>query len=93
MGYTGELPEHKKYDKSGKLIEPEGVLIDDLIRMAKNLSKASCFKSKHLNEDEVSCKAFPDVIPNEILVADVSHDKPYPGDNNIQFEEKKDKKD
>ena len=88
MGYTGELPEHKKYDKSGKLREPEDELIDALIAMSGNLTKSCCYRCKHLNEDEISCKAFPDVIPREILLAEVPHDKPLKGDNGIQFEEK-----
>ena len=88
MGYTGELPENQKYDKSGKLREPEGELLDRLINMTSNMSKASCFRCKHLNEDEVSCKAFPNVIPREILLAEVPHIKPYEGDNGILFEEK-----
>lgn len=32
------------------------------------------------------CDAFPDGIPEELLVGDVDHRKPYPGDNGIRFE-------
>lgn len=31
------------------------------------------------------CFAF-DIIPKEIFLGIVSHDKPYPGDNNFRFE-------
>jgi hypothetical protein len=34
------------------------------------------------------CKAFPDGIPEEIVRERVVHDKPYPGDNGIQYEER-----
>ena len=88
MGYTGELPEYKKYDKKGKLIEPEDNVLDKVHKMMNNLPKSSCFRCKHLNTDEISCKAFPRIIPREILLAQVPHNKPYEGDNGIQFEEK-----
>ncbi len=35
------------------------------------------------------CKAFPNGIPDEIAYGNNKHDKPYPGDNGIQFEEVK----
>ena len=49
----------------------------------------SCRKCKHLNKDNVSCAAFPDVIPQDILAAVFDHRKPFPGDNGIMFEPKK----
>lgn len=35
-----------------------------------------------------TCKAFPDSIPIDLLTSKVSHKKPYPGDNGIQFKQK-----
>ena len=49
----------------------------------------SCRKCKHLNEDNVSCAAFPDVIPQDIIAAVFDHRKPFPGDHGIMFEPKK----
>ena len=36
--------------------------------------------------DLLTCQAFPDKIPNEILSGDNKHTKPFPGDNGIQYE-------
>lgn len=89
MGYSGQLPDNKQYDKDGNFIEPEDNLLDMVHTMLNNLPVSSCFRCKHLNQDEVSCKAFPDVIPREILLAQIPHNKPYEGDGGIQFEELK----
>lgn len=35
-----------------------------------------------------TCAAFPDGIPDEILVGDFNHTEPYPGDRGIRFEKK-----
>ena len=85
MGYTGQLPEHKKYDKKGNLREPEDELLDSLIG---DPVKSLCDKCKHLNKDKVSCKAFPRLIPREFLLGEALHNKPYEGDKGIRFEEK-----
>ncbi len=46
-----------------------------------------CFSCRHLRMTfPVSCDAFPDGIPEDILDCTVQHDAPYPGDNGIQFE-------
>jgi len=34
----------------------------------------------------MKCKAFPAGIPEEIILNEISHKKPYPGDNGILFE-------
>lgn len=50
-----------------------------------------CFYCKHLHQTTtpgkaLTCEAFPTGVPEEIAFGDVVHDKPYPGDNGIQYE-------
>ena len=50
-----------------------------------------CFSCVHYTGDNATiagsnCKAFPDQIPNAILLGYVIHDKPIDGDHGIQFE-------
>jgi hypothetical protein len=89
MGYSGDQkPQDRKFDKNGNLIDPEDELLDSVLGGMFGRYQSVCCICKHINEDEVSCKAFPLVIPRDILMARVGHDKPYKGDNGIQFEPK-----
>ena len=46
-----------------------------------------CLGCKHFRGAKVGrCDAFPDQIPSEIWDGKVRHDKPFPGDRNIQFQ-------
>ena len=50
-----------------------------------------CLDCKHIHpedpvEDGFFCDAFPEGIPFEMIANLFVHDKPYPGDNGIQFE-------
>ena len=87
MSYTGDLhPSRVQYDKDGNLIDPEEIFLDKMINRMANVARANCFNCKHLNDDEVSCKAYEEQIPREILYGDISHLEPYKGDNGIQHE-------
>jgi len=44
-----------------------------------------CFECKNYT-DNLECKAYPNGIPEKILLGEVDHTKPYKGDNGIQFE-------
>ena len=46
---------------------------------------AICHKCIHVNEDRVTCKAFPDEIPTVIHPGEFDHHEPHPDDNDIQF--------
>lgn len=49
-----------------------------------------CMKCKHRNtidSDGLTCKAFPNGIPDAIILNEHDHRKPFKGDNGIQFEQ------
>jgi len=49
-----------------------------------------CLQCKHYDRTDdretISCRAFPEGIPDLILYTGVIHTKPYPGDHGIRFE-------
>lgn len=47
-----------------------------------------CNQCKHLNARTASCPAFPEGIPVDVLLWRTPHDRPIPGDNGTQFEQK-----
>jgi hypothetical protein len=50
-----------------------------------------CMNCKHYNRNDknkMSCKAYPNGIPEDIIFSVVDHHKPFAGDNGIQFESK-----
>ena len=54
--------------------DSEERILDRQSKAMKNrMSGFSCKKCKHLNDDEISCSAFPDVIPQDILASVFDH--------------------
>ena len=67
-------------------IDEEGRLLDRLHTSMENI-EYNCYACKHLNEDEISCKAFPDQIPSPIITGQERHiGKIYGQENGFVFE-------
>ncbi len=49
------------------------------------VSCKQCISCRHYT-GVLTCEAFPDGIPSEIVTCDFIHTEPYPGDHGIQFE-------
>ena len=49
-----------------------------------------CLECKHFHRDSkregFTCDAFPDGVPEEIIMGEFDHRKPHPDDRGIQFE-------
>jgi len=60
--------------------------------LTTDVAAPSCMRCRHydfggrLNPHKNACAAFPDGIPEEILLSRVQHVEPYPGDHGIRFE-------
>ena len=48
-----------------------------------------CANCKHY-KSKLTCEAFPDGIPSDVVTTNRLHDKPIDGDDGIQFEQDKD---
>lgn len=64
--------------------------------MFEQLATTQCIKCKHVHSSKIkkqpspmSCEAFPNGIPSDILNGKISHTKHIPGDNGIKFEKRK----
>lgn len=44
-----------------------------------------CYGCERKSPDSLTCEAFPDGIPDEILVFGADHRLPFPGDHGKQF--------
>ena len=53
-----------------------------------SIGNGHCNQCSHVGEDGLTCAAFADAIPVEILVGRNQHRKPYPGDHGLRFEPK-----
>lgn len=47
-----------------------------------------CFFCKHLSEDNRTCDAYPEGIPDKIYLSEVDHRLPWTNDDGVQFEAK-----
>lgn len=47
-----------------------------------------CHRCRHRGSDPFRCKAFPDGIPNVILVGEYVHIRPFQGDGGVLFSPK-----
>jgi len=54
---------------------------------AVTILEISCYSCKHYNKD-LTCKAFPNRIPIEILKGKHDHRTPFEGDSGIQYEKR-----
>lgn len=82
-----KLPEDKKADGYMELSDHDKYVVR--ITMPITPIDPQCNGCKHLNHDYsngVCCMAFPEGIPDEIMLNRFMHTKPYEGDNGIQFE-------
>jgi hypothetical protein len=44
-----------------------------------------CVRFHDNNDDRFTCEAFPDRIPDEIVLGGFNHNRPFPGDNGLRF--------
>ena len=53
-----------------------------------------CLDCRHYHREGIGliCDAFPKGIPEEIVLTNVVHRKPFPGDHGIQFESREEPK-
>jgi len=47
---------------------------------------SQCLRCKHKRFDN-KCAAFPDRIPDEILLNEFDHREPWPGDGGVRFQQ------
>jgi hypothetical protein len=55
-----------------------------------------CLQCKYFHDEDTehsTCDAFPQGIPEDILLSKFDHSKPFPGDNGIQFQLDREKQD
>lgn len=56
----------------------------------ETVQMAPCISCKHKNPNGPRCLAFPEVIPDEILLGEHQHRTPFKGDNGVMYEQEED---
>ena len=59
---------------------------DGIIGDARIDMSIQCLACNNLNNNMTTCKAFPEGIPEKILIGKFDHTRPWRGDNGIRFE-------
>ena len=76
----------KELETMEPIRDPEDSTLDALHDAMTNI-EFSCYNCKHLHDNEISCDAFPDQIPDSIINGPRKHDKRLFGqDNDVFFE-------
>ena len=63
----------------------------DILRMGDSsiayisIDAGKCNRCRHVSNDGLTCEAFPEGIPAEILTGKHDHTKAFPGDGGIRF--------
>lgn len=69
------------------IIEPSNIKIPKVLKEWDPKKGSRCLYCVHYNHKKiVTCKAFPEGIPHEILSSEFNHIYGHPNDNGIQFE-------
>jgi len=53
------------------------------------IDQGKCNKCVHVYANGITCAAFPDGIPSEILIGEFDHSSAYPDDGGIRFKKRK----
>ena len=51
---------------------------------------APCWSCKHWRPNTPKCRAYPEGIPRDIFILGFNHQKPFPGDGGIRYEQQED---
>jgi len=70
-------------------LDEEDHTLDDIHALMENFDY-NCYECKHLDEDRIGCKVFPDQVPSSIITGKVRHDRRlFDQGNDLVFELKR----
>lgn len=61
--------------------------------MVKPLGQCDTCVNRYFGLKGMLCEAYPEGIPEKLIMEEVIHDKPYPGDNGVLFKADRSKED